>query len=187
MTKKQVLFYGALIFLLWSFTSSDLPILRNNSGNITLECKSDFGNISATNHKVKSAYDINSGRIQFSVLVNDLYFEKAIIQEEFNSQIMKSNQFPLATFNGKINNNSLINLTRNGTYSSSISGDLTLKGITKRVTTTGSFIVENSKIQGVATFYAKPEDFNIAIPDYLRNQVSDKIKINVQIEFKKPE
>jgi hypothetical protein len=183
MLKNKFLGFLLLTGVLLGFTPNKNLVLKNNSGDITLECETDYGVIRGTNHKVKSAYDHSSGKIQFSVLVNDLYFEKAIIQEEFNNYIVKSGQFPLATFNGVIENNTLIDLTRKGIYSTTISGNLSLKGVTKRITTSGSFIVTDKKATGVATFYAKPQDFNIMIPDYLKDEISEKIKINISIEY----
>ncbi len=133
MLKNKFLGFLILTGVLLGFTPNKTPILKNNSGDITLECKTDYGVIIGSNHKVKSAYDHSSGKIQFSVLVNDLYFEKAIIQEEFNNYIVKSGQFPLATFNGVIENNPLIDLTRKGIYSTTISGNLSLNGVTKQI------------------------------------------------------
>lgn len=180
----NLLIICALILL--GFSLSNTPILRNNSGNIILECNTSYGLIKGTNHKVKSAYDALTGKLQFSVLVNDIHFNNATFEEEFSNSFMESKQFPVATFNGVINNNSQINLNKDGIYTSTITGNLKIKGISKHVMTTGSFVVAENRVKGVASFYAIPKDFNISIPSYIMTDISKKIKINVNIDFPIP-
>ena len=52
--------------------------------------------------------------------------------------------------------------------------------------TTGSFVVAENRVKGVASFYAIPKDFNISIPSYIMTDISKKIKINVNIDFPIP-
>jgi len=82
--------------------------------------------------------------------------------------------------------NSQINLNKDGIYTSTITGNLKIKGISKQVMTTGSFVVAENRVKGVASFYAIPKDFNISIPSYIMTDISKKIKINVNIDFPIP-
>jgi len=52
------------------------------------------------------------------------------MQEHFNENYVESDKFPYATFKGKITDD--VDLSKDGTYNVSVSGDFTVHGVTNR-------------------------------------------------------
>ena len=158
---------------------------KTNSGNIHFFSHTDIEDIEANNHKVKSAFETQNGVIQFSVVVKDFEFEKALMQEHFNENYMESNQYPRAKFDGKIMDLGAIKFSKDGSYSSKVKGKLTIKDVTREIETTATFKVTGDNVNGKATFIINPEDYNIEIPKVVSDKISREIKITVDSDYKK--
>ena len=167
----------------FSFRSHEGGIYKTNTGNINFFSHTSVEDIEADNHKVKSAFSADNGKIQFSLLVKDFEFEKALMQEHFNENYMESTKFPKSTFSGTIDSIAKINLSKNGTYTSPVSGKLTIKDVTKSVKTIGTFVVNGDKVNAKATFKVNPEDYNVEIPKLVSEKISRDIKVSVDIDY----
>lgn len=170
--------------LLFAFTTHGGSIYKTNTGNISFFSHTSVEDISAINHKVKTAFDAISGKIQFSVLIKDFEFEKALMQEHFNENYMESTKYPSATFNGMIENIGTINISKNGEYTATVTGQLKIKDVKKEVSTTSTFTVKNGVINGKTIFSINPEDYSIEIPKVVSNKISRAIEITVDADYK---
>ena len=110
-------------------------------------------------------------------------FEKALMQEHFNENYVESEKFPKTTFKGKIENIEAINFTKDGTYPAKISGDMTLHGVTNKVSTTGKFIVKEGKVKGISKFSLPLAAYNIVIPKMVKDKIQENIEINVDVDY----
>jgi hypothetical protein len=183
-TTIKISFAATIIAVLYAFTTHKGGIYKSNTGKINFFSSTPVEDIKADNNKVKSAFNSENGDIQFSVLIKDFQFEKALMQEHFNENYMESNKYPKATFSGKIEKISSIDLHQKGTYKSKVSGKLKIKDITKEVSTNGTFTVkENHKVNGKATFIINPEDYNIKIPKVVSKKISREIEITVDVDY----
>lgn len=133
--------------------------------------------IKADNNKATVVLDIPTGAIEISGLVKSFEFEKALMQEHFNENYMESDKFPKTTFKGKIDNLAAVNFSKDGTYGLKVSGDLTMHGVTKKVTVDGVFKVAGGKTTCEAKFFVVPEDYNISIPNTVRDNIASKIEV----------
>jgi polyisoprenoid-binding protein YceI len=116
--------------------------------------------ISANNYKVLSVIDQSTGSIFFSVPMQSFEFEKALMQEHFNGKdFLNTRDYPKAKFEGKITDLSSVRFTENGSYPVTVSGELTIKDVTRPVTEKGSIIVENGTIKAITKF-------NLILADY---------------------
>jgi hypothetical protein len=140
-------------------------------------------NIEAINRQVNSALDTQSGDFVFRLLMKGFQFEKALMQEHFNENYVESHKFPNATFNGKVLNASNIDWSKNGTHEVEVSGDLTIKGITRKVTEKGTFEVKDGTINGKSKFYIKLADYDIKIPKAVVKNIAETIEINVDVSL----
>lgn len=168
----------------FAFTNHSGGVYSSNTGNIHFYSHTPVEDIEADNHKVKSAFDSKSGKLQFSVLIKDFQFEKALMQEHFNENYMESTKFPKATFNGTIDKIQDVEVGTNGTYSSPVSGKLTIKDVTKDVSTTATFTVTNGVVNGKASFNLNPEDYNIEIPNVVSKKISRDIKVSIDVDYR---
>ncbi len=173
---KQV-FLCTAIFL-YALSSNAQKVFTKN-GNISFHSKTTLENIDATSNQVMSVLVMATGDLQFSVLVKSFHFPKALMEEHFNESYIESDKYPKATFKGKIADISKVNFTKDGTYAVTVSGDLTLHGVTKATSTTGSIIVKSGKASAVSTFNLKLADYNINIPSVAKSNISEMITIKV--------
>ncbi len=137
--------------------------------------------IEAFNNQVNSALDISNGDFIFRVLMKSFQFEKALMQEHFNENYVESHKFPNATFTGTVTNLNEIDFQKSGTYQAKIEGDLTIHGMTQKISEQGTFEVKDDKIHGKSTFYVAVADYDIKIPQAVITNIAEKIEVNVDI------
>lgn len=156
------------------------------NGHIRFFSSTAVENIEADNRKVTSVFDATSGAIQFEALIRAFEFEKALMQEHFNENYMESGTFPKAGFKGKVVGITAADLKKPGTYPVEVSGDLTIHGVTKPVSTQGHMTVEaDGTIKARSEFNVKPEDHGIAIPGVVRKNIAEQIKVTVDLSYAK--
>jgi hypothetical protein len=173
----------AFSLVTFGFINHSGGIYKSNTGNIEFFSHTAVEDIKAENHKVKTAFDAASGKIQYSVVIKDFQFEKALMQEHFNEKYMESTKYPRSTFNGTIDNVSAIKFDTDGTYTSKVSGKLTIKDVTKQVSTTGTFVVKGGKVNAKASFRVNPTDYNIKIPNVVKEKISNNLKVSIDVDY----
>ena len=119
--------------------------------------------IEANNYKTVSTIDPNSGEVVFSVPMQSFEFEKSLMQKHFNQDdFLDTKNYPKAKFTGNITNLGDINWEADGTYSATITGDLTIRGVTKSYTEKGSITVSGNTLKANSIFNVKLADHAIA-------------------------
>lgn len=139
----------------------------------------------ADNKTVIASLDTKTGNVAFESVIKSFTFSNPKIQEHFNGdKWMDSDKYPTATFTGKIGDVKAVNFTKDGIYNVAVTGDLTLHGVTKPVTTKAVITVAGK-------FISTKTDFTIALADYGVNggaiaagKVATNPKISVVAEFK---
>ena len=139
----------------------------------------------AENKTVIGSIDIKTGDVAFEAAVKNFSFSNPRIQEHFNgANWLNSDQFPKFTFTGKIDKPGKIKWTKNGTYTVGINGDLTIKGITKKINVQGTFTIAGGKLKTSTSFSIILADYNISGQQSIdAGKVSKEPKINVSAEF----
>ena len=170
-----------LLFLLFSFSvaSQAQGKFFTKSGKISFFSKSTMENIEAHNKSVTCVLDAGTGNLQFAILMKGFEFEKALMQEHFNENYVESHKFPKAEFKGTVVNNNEIDYAKDGTYKAKVKGKLTLHGQTRDVETNGSLTIKGGKIDADASFNVLLADYNITIPNVVKDNISKTINITV--------
>ncbi|HRG77954.1 MAG TPA: YceI family protein [Cyclobacteriaceae bacterium] len=158
-------------------------VFMTRNGQVSFFSKTQMENIEGTNNEVTSMIDTSKGDIVFAVLVKSFRFEKALMEEHFNENYLESTKFPKATFQGKFTNTQSINFTKDGTYTATVEGDLTMHGVKQRQTATGTITVTNGKISAVSTFTIKLADYKIERPSLVADKISETIEIRVNCQY----
>jgi polyisoprenoid-binding protein YceI len=174
----------ALLFLtsLISMSSFGQRFITKN-GHIWFYSEAPLETIEAHNKQVNAALDIKTGDFVFKVLMKSFIFEKALMQEHFNENYVESDKFPNATFKGKVTNMDEVEFSMPGSYSAIIEGELTIHGITQKITADGIFHVKSDKIEGKAKFNLAIADYNISIPGAVAGKIADVVEINVDVKL----
>ncbi|MBL4657941.1 MAG: YceI family protein [Flavobacteriales bacterium] len=132
------------------------------TGHISFFSHTVAEDITANNYKVMSALTLSTGAIVFSVPMQSFEFEKSLMQKHYNSpKFLDTKTYPKAKFKGKIDGK-VPDLSKNGKYEVSITGDLTIHGVTKKVTEQGVIEVSNGSIKATSKFTVVLADYKIA-------------------------
>lgn len=163
------------------------PILASAQKYFTKSGRIDFSatapsspeKIEAVHKTVTCVLDVATGQLQFSLLIQGFTFERALMQEHFNENYMESGKFPKAEFKGAITNNSAVNYSKDGDYTVTVKGKLTLHGEAREVETTGKISIKGGKISASANFSAVLSEYKIEVPALVSDKVSKTATIKV--------
>ncbi len=174
-----------LACLLFSAGSVNAQKFITKTGHIRFYSNAPLEKIEAHNRQVNSALDLSTGGFVFKVLMKSFEFEKALMQEHFNENYVESDKFPTATFLGKVTNFKDVDISKDGVYEVTVEGKLTLHGVTKQVSETGTIEVKQGKLRGKARFNLVLADYQISIPGAVGNNISKTIEISVDVNLDK--
>jgi len=133
--------------------------------------------VSAVNNEVSSKISA-AGELRFSLLFKGFQFKYAEMQTHFNEEYVESEKYPRASFTGTIQNIKSIDLTKDGKYTATIVGTLTMHGVTKPVQTSATLNISKGKIAATATISIIMSDFNIDA-----SAVTDKVDLEINCNY----
>ncbi|TFH39294.1 MAG: YceI family protein [Bacteroidia bacterium] len=166
-----------------SFYNLSAQKYMTRNGYIGFFSHTPMEDIKADNNQVASVLDTGTGEIVFQVLMKSFKFEKSLMEEHFNENYVESEKFPKSTFSGEIGEPSSLDLTVNGKYEVVVEGDLTIHGITKKVSAPGIIEVKNESIVATAKFVIVPEDYGIEIPGVVREKIAKELEVSVEMKY----
>jgi polyisoprenoid-binding protein YceI len=167
-----------LVFTAANSVSAQKVFTKN--GKISFFSKTDMEDISADNNQVMSVLNTQSGELLFTALIKSFKFEKALMEEHFNENYMESNKFPKASFKGALDDKTKVDFGKDGTYKVSISGDLLIHGVTKKVSAVpGTITIKEGKATGNSKFNIKLADYDVNVPSVVKKNISESIEITV--------
>jgi YceI-like domain len=158
-------------------------IHMTKAGKISFYSRSKVEKVEADNNEVSSIINTTTGEMVFAVLLKGFHFDRALMEEHFNENYVESDKFPKSTFKGKITNVSAVNFLKDGVYPVTVEGDLTLHGVSKKVSSSGSVTVKTGKISAYSKFSVKMKDFNITVPTLVADKISEDIDITVDCKY----
>jgi polyisoprenoid-binding protein YceI len=179
--KNTVAFAALLLLTTLAVHAQDRYFTK--TGKIEFYSKAPLEDIAAKNSTVTAVLDKNTGAFQFAVQMKSFEFEKALMQQHFNSNYVESDKFPQAEFRGAVANNAAVNYSKDGTYPVRVKGKLTIHNVTKDVEVPGTVKVVGGKVEALSTFGIKLSDYKISIPSPVKDKVSNNIKITVDTKL----
>ncbi len=173
---KKILF--ALLFLASGQLATAQKVYTKN-GTISFFSKTEMEDIKAENNQVMSVLNLQTGELQFSLLIKNFHFPKALMEEHFNENYLESEKYPKSTFKGQVTDIAKVKLSADGTYPVTVSGELTMHGVTNKVTTKGTITVKAGKATGHSVFTVALADYKIEVPKLVEKNISKTIEITV--------
>ena len=177
MKNLLLLVCATLIFTASSF--SQKYFTKNGKVNFDATAPSSPEKIEGINRSVTCVVDAKTGNMQFAVLMKGFEFERALMEEHFNENYMESTKFPKASFKGKITGMPVINTSSNGSFNVQTEGELTIHGVTQKITAPAKLTVNGGKITGVSSFKIVLSDYKIVIPGVVAEKFSKETEITV--------
>jgi len=179
---KKIIFVA--LFLMSATVADAQNIYITKTGKISFFSRAkSIDKVEADNNEVSSILNTQTGEMVFAVLIKGFHFESALMEEHFNENYLESGKFPKSTFKGKISNPAAVYFNKDGAYPVTVDGDLTLHGITKKVSATGSITIKAGKITAFSKFTVKLKDFNISIPSLVADKISEDIDVTVDCKY----
>jgi len=180
---KNILRAGFLVAVLYTAHANAQGKWYTRNGKIRFFSETSAENIDASNNEVFSMLDQDKNAVAFQVLITGFKFDKALMQDHFNENFMETTKFPKATFQGVITDPSKVNFSKDGDYDIDVAGDLTMHGITNKVTIPAHIHIADKKIAGESRFDVKLADYKIKVPEIVTQQVSDKVSVSVNCQY----
>jgi polyisoprenoid-binding protein YceI len=175
--KKYVLIAGLLMLN----AVSAQPIYKTKSGKVTFSSDAPLEKIEAVNQQADAKLATN-GQMVFMVAIKAFKFANATMEEHFNENYMESTKYPRASFMGTVTNLKEVDFTKDGTYKVAVTGNMTIHGITKPVTATGTIEVKGGKVHAKSKFTIKLADYGIK-GAWIGEKIAREVDINVDCKF----
>lgn len=138
----------------------------------------------ADNKTVIASLNTTTGAVLFEAAVNNFAFSNPKIQEHFNgANWMNSASFPKFSFAGKIDKVSKVKFKKDGVYKVTVTGNLTVKGVTKPVKTPATITVTGGKVSAATGFSIVLADYSITGAPIDGGKVAKEPKITVAAQF----
>lgn len=177
--------YFCVLFSLLTLQSMSQERYFTRNGKVSFYSDAQTEKIEAHNSQATSVLDVTTGNFEFAVLMKAFEFEKALMMEHFHENYAESDKFPKSVFKGSITNMSSVNLSKDGSYPVQYKGSLTMHGVTKEITGTGTLEVKGGKIITASTFMILLADYNIQIPALVKDKVAKEVKVVVNAAYDK--
>ena len=174
---KTYILRGLLLLAACVSQAQDRYLTR--TGHIKFFSEAPMENIEAHNRQVTAVLDVNKGEIAYKVIMKSFEFEKAAMQDHFNTQYLHTDKYPNAQFEGTVNNLSAINFKKDGSYPAQVSGKLTIHGVTQDIKQTGTITVKGGNVGTQAKFTIRLADYNVRVPSDFARKISETIEITV--------
>jgi len=173
--KKYSILLAALLLTQTAFSQRYMT----RTGKVTFFSSTSLENIEAVNNEMACAIDAKSGDIAFQVPIKSFKFEKALMQEHFNENYMESDKYPRAEFKGKIANLGSVDFSKDGQYSVTATGKMTIHGVTRDVSAPGTITVKGDDITAASKFSVRTADYGIRIPGVVAGKIAQNIEVTV--------
>ena len=181
-----MLFSISTLLLLWVYPVVSQEKYVTKSGEIKFEASgTSIEPVKAKNEGVSAILNTENGTLAVLALVKGFRFRVALMEEHFNENYLESQQYPKATFKGKMLGFSKDALGDGKVLETMLKGQLTIKGKTKEVISEALVKYGNGKLFLQTEFAVNPEDFDIKIPKIVQNKISNRINISVDLELTK--
>ncbi len=179
------LFLTICLFALAGSTYGQTYMTRTGKIYFDATTKASPEKIEGKNNEVATIIDAKTGDVRFQVLIKSFKFERESMQEHFNENYMESDKFPKSEFKGTIANLSQVNFSADGTYNATVSGKLTIHGVTIDVSVPGTIAVKGPNLKVNAKFPVKLKDVNITIPAVVADKVDKVVSISLDCDLSK--
>lgn len=177
---KKIAILSVLI-LMGNVIFSQKMITR--SGEIKFEASMPaFEEVAGKSNTASCILDESTGNFVALVLIKSFKFKSPLMEEHFNENYMESTKFPKSTFKGKIINFDAAKLSATKiTYD--LEGDLTIHGVTKKIKTKITLVLNGVKVITTSAFLVKPQDYDIQIPSLVKGKIAENAKITINFNL----
>ncbi len=160
------------------------PLYYTQNGKISFFSSTPVEDIQAENTQVNSVLNVETGALSFRVPVRQFQFPNKLMQEHFNENYLETHKYPTSDFKGRIMDFKRIDLQTPGTYQVSVTGELTIHGVTRTVTERGTLAVRpDGQIAAQAQFPVLLKDYKIKIPKLVVANIAEQVAVKADLLY----
>ncbi|HEX6892737.1 MAG TPA: YceI family protein [Chryseolinea sp.] len=137
--------------------------------------------ISATNEKVTSIFDVLNGEVAYLMSIKDFQFPNKLMQVHFNEKYMESEKYPKSSFQGKITG---FSMNTTGQQNVKATGKLTIHGVTKTIEVPGTVEVNGNRLTVKSKFMVKLLDYNIKVPQIVWQNIAQQVEVTMDFVYR---
>jgi polyisoprenoid-binding protein YceI len=174
-------YFLVISLFLIKFGGPDPDLYLSKNVRISLYSHALIEDIKAETSSGLAVYNAATGELDFSVNISSFRFEKAFMQQHFNSDYMESDKYPKAIFKGKLLEH--VDLAKDGTYHVNAAGEFTVHGVSRGRTIPGILTIKNGIVSMSSEFTVNCADHHVDIPQILFYHIAESIKITVSATY----
>ena len=179
--KSSILFFILGLVIASQSLQAQIYKGKSDATKVTFFSKSPLEDIEATNSKGILVMNTATGDVQASLTMLYFKFKKPLMEEHFNENYVESDKYPVCTFKGKFT--SKVDFSKDGEYKVSVSGKLTLHGVTKDVTMEGIVTRSGDKLSISSKFKIRVADYNIKVPSLYVQNIAEVVDVTVSSDM----
>ncbi len=157
--------------------SAQLYRVKKDAASIHFFSKASMEDIEATNKTPNGVLKAETGDVQFAVTMTQFKFKSGLMEEHFNENYVESAKFPQAIFKGKISEK--IDYTKDGENKVTVTGKMTLHGVTKDATMEGTLTKKGTELILNSGFKIKIADYDIKVPSLVAQKIAEIVDVTV--------
>ncbi len=152
-------------------------VFQSKAMNVSFFSSTAMEDIDAKTANATSVISTAKNDILFMIQVKSFTFKSSLMQEHFNENYMESDKFPDAKFVGKINES--VDWKKDGNYSVTVTGKLTMHGVEKDRTIPGTITIKGGVVSVSSQFDVGCKEHNIQIPSVVSEKIAEFVKVKV--------
>lgn len=153
-------------------------LFHATEGKISFRSEAPMELIKASSNSLVGLMDTVKKNFSFKVPISSFEgFNSRTQREHFNENYMQTEQYPEASFKGKLIED--IDFSKDGTYTVRAKGILNIHGVEKERILKSDLTVKNNIISLHSNFTVLLSDHNIPIPKVVHQKLANEIKVEV--------
>ncbi|GAA4352748.1 hypothetical protein GCM10023185_12720 [Hymenobacter saemangeumensis] len=150
-----------------------------NSGQVTFFSSAPLEDIEALNREVSAVFELNSGKLAFSIPMRSFQFINPLMQEHFNENYAESDKYPRSRFSGTLLRVPTEEELRQGPQNVEVQGELNIHGVTRKVKVPGIMYLRGNELVVTSKFAVETADYKIRIPALVRDNIAKTIDVSI--------
>jgi polyisoprenoid-binding protein YceI len=181
MPSKNKSFYLILGILCIISLSSNGQVWLSKNTQVRIFSSTPVEDIDAKTITAVLALNEKSGKVLVKVQIKSLNFPKKLMQEHFNENYMESDKYPMAEFDGEIQN--LPSFNEQKTHELRVKGTMTIHGVKREIEIPINLTKNKDKLIGQSKFKIKCVDYKIEIPKLVVKNIAEEVEVTILSEL----
>jgi hypothetical protein len=173
----------SIILLLFGLGLQAQPIYKLKSSKINFFAGTPVEDIDGNNTNSISFINLKTGEVTISIPVKQFKFKRALMEEHFNENYLESDKYPECVFKGKIAGIEKLDLNAKEPFKTTITGNLTLHGVTKERTIDVTILPKGGTLVGDSKFLIALADHKIDRPQIVWEKLAENVQVTTNFIY----